>query len=74
MIEEAQIKSLKRRTRGERTKRRERYLLKSEQLNAQSNKLEEESPTRLIENNNCVKCRQRPNVVKQNSDESVRAI
>lgn len=62
MIEEVQVRPLKRRTRGERTKRRERYLLHSGMLSC---KLENKSPQRLPsaseipENNNCLNCRQR---------------
>ncbi|KAF2879189.1 hypothetical protein ILUMI_26989 [Ignelater luminosus] len=68
MIEEVQVRPLKRRTRGERTKRRERYLLHN---GTSSCKLEDKSPQRLPsaseipENNNCLNCRQRLQKAKE---------
>lgn len=54
MIEETVHRTLNRRTRGERTKRRERYLLSNGKSNS-DNILVSSTDSYSIENNNCVK-------------------
>lgn len=66
MIEEVQMRASKRRTRGERTKRRERYLKSNNVIPPTEKKPEnilQTSPACPVDNNNCDKCRNRPNKV-----------